>query len=167
MVARSRACRTSSSVIPWRLLLGLGRGDGSETSGRFSLGRDGSTMALPRSRTTASVKRSWLERKGSKSGTAESISAVPKTAVRILAARILYAWIKSFKHASIIIIRETGPERYFGLSIGVSGSGVTSRSTSWCRSVKGKLDDFLRMDFVGSSYDALGLMLVRGEGDRE
>ena len=48
------------------------------------------------------------------------------------------------------------------------GSGVTSRSTSWCRSVRGKLDDFLKIDLTGSEYDALDRRLVRDEdGDRE
>ena len=65
-----------------------------------------------------------------------------------------------------MIIRETGPERYLELESGVSGSGVTSRSTSRCKSVKGKLDDFLRMDLTGCSHDALGLRLVRGEVNR-
>ena len=64
------------------------------------------------------------------------------------------------------MIRETGPKRYFELNKGVTGSGVTSRSVSWCRSVKGKLDDFLKIDLTGNSYDALGRRLVIDkEGD--
>jgi len=62
-----------------------------------------------------------------------------------------------------MIIRETGPKRYSELNKGVAGSGVASRSASWCRSVKGKLDDLLKIDLTGSPYDALGRRLVRDE----